>query len=102
MKRVLVRYRVKPDRVRENEDLVRAVYEELGQARPEGIRYATFRGNDGVSFFHIASIESPDDKNPLPSLAAFKRFTENIEERCDEPPKLFELTEIGSYRFFLD
>lgn len=27
MKRVVVRYKVKPERVRENEDLVRAVYE---------------------------------------------------------------------------
>jgi hypothetical protein len=99
MKRVLVRYKVKPERVRENEDLVRAVYEELGQLRPEGLRYATFRGDDGLTFFHVASIETADGKNPLGSVGAFKRFSETVKERCDEEPRVMELTEIGSYRF---
>ena len=31
MRRVMVRYRVKPERVKENEALVRAVYEECGR-----------------------------------------------------------------------
>jgi hypothetical protein len=100
MRRVLVRYKVKADRVTENEALVRAVYEELGQARPAGFRYATLRGADGVSFFHLASMESEDGKNPLAALAAFKAFSENIAERCDEPPQVTELSEVGSYRFF--
>src|ERR1044071_2074227 len=100
MRRVLVRYRVKADRVRENEEKVRAVYEELGQVRPDGFRYATFRGDDGVTFFHLASVETPDNKNPLASIAAFKRFSENIEDRWDEAPKVTELTETGSYRLF--
>ena len=34
MRRVLVRYKVKPDRVAENEDLVRAVYAELNGRTP--------------------------------------------------------------------
>ena len=50
MRRVMVRYRVKPDRVEENEELVRSVYEELRRTRPEGLRYATFKLEDGVSF----------------------------------------------------
>jgi hypothetical protein len=33
---------------------------------------------------------------------AFKRFQENIGERCDEAPVATELREIGSYRFFTD
>ena len=39
MRQVMVRYRVKPDRVEENEALVRAVYEELALREPEGLRY---------------------------------------------------------------
>ena len=54
MRRVMVRYKVKPDRVAENEALVRAVYDELARTQPDGLRYATFRLDDGVSFVHVA------------------------------------------------
>ena len=43
MRQVMVRYRVKPGRAAENEDLVRAVYAELHQAQPPGFRYATYQ-----------------------------------------------------------
>ena len=36
MRRVMVRYRVKPDQAERNEALVRAVYEELHRANPPG------------------------------------------------------------------
>jgi hypothetical protein len=98
MKRVMVRYKVKPDRVEENEALVRSVYEELAAARPDGLRYATFKLGDGVSFVHVASVETGDGHNPLSQLDAFRRFTADVADRCDEPPVTTELSEIGSYR----
>jgi hypothetical protein len=98
MRQVMVRYKVKPDRVTENEDLVRAVYDELHRAEPAGLRYATFRLDDGVSFVHVAS--SDGERSPLSDVAAFKRFQENIADRCDEPPVVTELREIGSFRVF--
>jgi hypothetical protein len=42
MRRVLIRYRLKPEHVERNEELVRAVYEELHRAAPSGFRYMTF------------------------------------------------------------
>jgi hypothetical protein len=98
VRRVMVRYRVKPERVAENEALARAVYEELHRAAPEGLRYATFRLADGVSFVHLSSTATEDGRNPLTEIEAFARFQEAIGERCDEPPVVTELTEIGSYR----
>jgi hypothetical protein len=98
MKRVMVRYKVKPERVPENEALVRAVYEELHRVAPEDLRYATFRLADGVGFVHVSSTETEDGRNPLTEIEAFARFQEAIGERCDEPPVVTELTEIGSYR----
>lgn len=95
MRHVVVRYRVKPDRVAENEELVRAVYEELRAARPDGFRYSTFRLDDGVSFMHIAL--SDGESTPLSALPAFARFQRDIGERCDEPPQVRDLTEIDSY-----
>ena len=99
MKRVIVNYRVKPDRVEENEALVRAVYEELAETEPDRINYATFKLDDGVSFVHISKFEPGEDAG-LSGLAAFKEFQREIQDRCDEPPVVTPLEEIGSYRFF--
>jgi hypothetical protein len=98
---VIVRYRVKPERAAENEELVRAVYAELHEAQPEGLRYATFKLADGVSFVHLAEHDE-DVVNPLTQLTAFGRFQANIGERCDEPPVVSEATPIGSYRLLPD
>jgi hypothetical protein len=93
MRRVVVRYRVKPDQAERNEQLVRAVYEELHRADPSGFRYRTLRLADGVTFVHIAE----GDGNVLPGLAAFQEFQRNIAERCDEPPVVMEASEVGSF-----
>jgi hypothetical protein len=100
MKRVMVRYRVKADRAAENRRHVEAVFAELARDRPEGIRYATFALEDGVSFVHLASIETADGGNPLLAVAAFRDFTAQIKDRCDEPPTTHTLDEVGSYRMF--
>ena len=100
MRRVMVRYRVHPGRVAENEALVRAVYDELARIDPAGFRYATFRLDDGVTFVHIASTDAADGSTPLPGLAAFQRFQEGIAQRCEERPVVTELAEVGSFHFF--
>ena len=98
MRRIMVRYTVKADRVAENEALVRAVYEELDRTRPEGLRYATFRLEDGVSFVHVASVETTDGRNPLSQVAAFARFQDHIRDRVVGDPIVSGLDEIGAYR----
>jgi hypothetical protein len=102
MRQVIVRYKVKPDRVAENEQLVRAVYDELHRTQPAGLRYATFRLADGVSFVHLASNETDDGHSPLSEVEAFKRFQANIEERVDEGPVVTEAHNIGSFQFLGD
>ena len=96
MRQVMVRYKVKPDRVEENEQLVRAVYDELAATGPAGLRYATFRLDDGVSFVHVASVEG--EHNPLAEVEAFARFQADVRDRCDEPPVATQLHEVGAYR----
>jgi hypothetical protein len=98
MRTVMVRYRVKPDRVAENEELVREVYAELDRTQPDGLRYATLRLDDGLSFAHLA--ETADGVNPLPELGAFQRFLENIAERCDERPVVTDVQVVGSFKLF--
>jgi hypothetical protein len=100
MEHVIVRYKVKPERVAENEELVRAVYAELHQTAPAGFRYATFKLDDGVSFMHIAANDTENGQNPLSEVQVFKRFQENIDDRCEEGPFVSSVSEVGSYRLF--
>ena len=100
MKRVMVRYKLKADKVEENKQLVKAIFEELKTKQPAGLRYASFVLPDGVSFVHIASIETADGKNPLGMTDAFPLFTKDIKDRCEEPPVAVDLSEVGSYQLF--
>lgn len=99
MKQVMVRYQVKPDRTAENEALVRAVYDELEHAKFAGLRYATFKLDDDVTFVHIA-VETGDCERSLADVEAFKEFRKDLGERCDVAPVATGLREVGSFRFF--
>src|ERR687898_240652 len=96
MGRVLIRYRLKPEHVERNEELVRAMYEELQRAAPAGLRYTVFKLEDGVSFMHIS--ESEGEESPMAGLASVQEFRRELADRCAEQPVLTELTEVGSYR----
>jgi hypothetical protein len=102
MEQVMVRYRVKPERVAENEELVRAVYEELRRTEPDGLRYGTFKLDDGVSFVHLAVIEGESGDSPLSRVRAFQEFKEHLADRSEEGPHRTELDRVGSYRLVGD
>lgn len=95
----MVCYTVKTGRVNENEELIAAVYEDLHEAKPEGLRYATFRVDGGDRFVHLAMVEPGVEPHPLTSRASFQAFSANIAERCKEPPVAVQLHEVGSYEF---
>ena len=82
----MIRYKVRPDRADENEALVKAVYEQLGRERPEGLRYATYKLADGVSFVHMAFYETEEAHEILTSLPAFRNFQAAIKDRCEKSP----------------
>ena len=97
-KRVVVRYKVKAGRLEEHEDLIRKVFAELATARPTGLAYHALKLEDGVSFVHVATVSTADGQNPLTTLAAFKAFTANIGDRCEEKAVNSQATTIGAYR----
>ena len=100
MKRVIVRYRVKEDKAQQNIEYIQAVFSALEKSKPEGLRYSSFQLEDGVSFIHIASIETEDGSNPLSALDEFRAFTEDIASRCEEPPLALNAKIIGNYQLF--
>ena len=58
MEKLIVRYKVKPNRADENQKYIQKVFEELHRTSPSGLRYVSFRLSDGVSFVHIVSVET--------------------------------------------
>jgi hypothetical protein len=97
---VVVRYRTTDETTDENRRLVEAVYAELAESRPAGLRYGTLRLADGVSYLHVAVTEG--ETSPLPGLASFQEFQRGIGERVAAPPERLEPTVIGSYRLFTE
>jgi hypothetical protein len=98
----MVRYKVKPDQAARNEELIRAVYAELAEKRPAGVRYSASKLDDGVTFVHLARVQAQDGQSPLAALDAFKAFQRDIRARCEEQPVVVELTQIGSFRWLDD
>ena len=100
MKRVIVRYKAKKDKAQENREYIQNVFHALDSSKPAGLRYTAFQLEDGVSFVHLASIETEDGSNPLASFDAFKAFTQDMASRCEGPPEASEVETIGNYRVF--
>jgi hypothetical protein len=96
---IVVQYRPMADQADHNQQLVEDVFAELKATDPRGVRYATFRLEDG-SFLHIADVAA--DPNPLSQIAAFATFQNGITERCEpnQGPKPLGATLVGNYRLF--
>jgi hypothetical protein len=95
VRHVVVRYKVRPERLAEHEALIAGVFAQLEEFRPAGLAYQVLKLADGLSFVHLAAVSSAD--NPLSGLPAFRAFTANIKERCEEPPVSTDGARIGSY-----
>ncbi len=100
METTVVRYKVKADRADENRQFIKKVFAQLDEDKPDGLRYVSFNLDDGLSFVHIAVVETADGKNPLPETSAFQDFLSEIKDRCDEPPVATKADIVGSYRLF--
>ncbi len=96
-KTVIVRYKTRANAAAENQRLAEQVYAELAQDDPGGLRYATFRLADGVTFVHVATVEG--DVNPLSKVSAFAEFQREIGDRVEAPPQAADATLVGSYRW---
>jgi hypothetical protein len=97
MSTIVVRYETRPDAAEENQRLVEQVFAELNGKDPGGLRYATFRLADGVTFVHVAVTEG--EANPLEQSGAFAEFQSGIRDRVVRSPEPAQATVVGSYRF---
>ena len=95
---VVVTYRVRPEAVAEHVRLIEAVFEQLQTEKPAGVLdYQVRCLEDGVSFVHVSTADTPDGSNPLPKLAAFQQFGRDIGARVATTPVPMPATVIGYY-----
>jgi len=98
----IVRYTTRADRADDNQALVEKVFADLDATRPAGLRYASFRLADGVSFVHVAAVDTDDGTNPLTRTPAFAEFIRDIADRCETAPVASDATLVGSYGLFTE
>ncbi|WP_329049119.1 hypothetical protein OG738_40855 [Amycolatopsis sp. NBC_01488] len=95
----IVRYQTHPETAEENQRLIEQVMAELNNRDPGGIRYTSFRLDDGVTFVHV--VVNEDDSDPLSRSAAFTTFQTGFSERHVSATRTRNTaTVIGSYNFF--
>ena len=100
MRQTIVTYTVKAGRDQENATLVRAVFEELAQTRPAGLRYAVFHVPVSRQFVHLYTDEG--STTGVQGLDSFKAFVAGAEDRHEQPATVTQPELIGDYRTFDD
>jgi hypothetical protein len=96
---LMVRSKVKAESVAEVEAAITKVFSAIERAQPAGVRYASSRLEDGVTFVALLELEGGVD-NPLSAVPAFVEFQEDLKKWVSGPPTLEQMTVIGSYRLF--
>ena len=95
MRRVMVRYtgEARPGGRRTSSSS--ATSTRSSRLRPDGFHYGTFKLDDGVT---SSTWPRTSDDNPL-GRSRVRPVPGELRDRCDEPPVLTELEEVGSFRF---
>jgi hypothetical protein len=94
---VVVSYRVKPEAVGEHVRLIEAVFDQLQAEQRTDVDYKVIRLEDGVSFVHMSTSDTPDGSSPLPTMSAFQEFGRALGERVATPPDAKPGDLVGTY-----
>jgi hypothetical protein len=94
-----VRAELKEEHVAEAEAAVQRMFAAIEREQLEGIRYASVKLADGVTFLALLELEDGVD-NPLPGLPEAQEFYERLPGWYADAPEVGPATVIGSYRFF--
>lgn len=96
---LMIHAKVKEEHVAATEASAEKMFAAVSQAQPEGIRYASLKLPDGVTFVALLEIEEGVE-NPLPTIPEWREFGENLESWREEPPTVEQAQVVGSYRLF--
>ena len=96
-----VRATLKEEHVADAEAAVKRMFAAIEREGLEGIRYASVKLGDGVTFLALLELEDGVE-NPLPGLPEAQEFYDRLPAWYAEPPVVGPGTVVGSYRFFSD
>jgi hypothetical protein len=96
---LIVRSAVKADAVGDVDAAIEHLFAAIEQAQPNGVRYASCKLSDGVTYLALLELDEGVD-NPLPVLPEFRAFQDKLKTWTAGPPTSDQATVIGSYRFF--
>jgi hypothetical protein len=96
---MMLRAKVKSESVTDVEAAVRTMFSAIERAQPKGVRYASCRLPDGVTFVVLLQLEEGVE-NPLSTVPEFREFQERVQGWLAEPPAPERLTVVGSYNLF--
>ncbi|HET6953152.1 MAG TPA: hypothetical protein VFI47_22410 [Acidimicrobiales bacterium] len=99
MTTTMIRAEIKPESVADVESAAAKMFAAIDEAQPAGVRYASCKLPDGVTFVILLDLENGPD-NPLAALPEFREFQENLRGWIAGPPSADPLTVVGSYRLF--
>jgi quinol monooxygenase YgiN len=97
MKGTKVTYKVKADKVEENESYIKKVFDKLRKLNDKGIKYGSFKLDDGQTFVHIAFFESDEKQDMFTGTEEFKAFQTTLKDRIEAPPNAESLTKVENW-----
>lgn len=95
---MMIRAKVNADNVAEVEAAVEQTFAAIEKAQPAGVRYASAKLDDGVTFVVLLALESTG--NPLEAIPEFVEFQNKLKGWIVEPPTAERLSVVGSYQLF--
>ena len=98
---ITVQAKLKEEHVADAEAAVKRMFAAIEREQLEGIRYASVKLEDGVSFLALLELEDGVE-NPLAGLPEAQEFYDSLPSWYAEPPAFGPATVVGSYRFFTD
>ena len=93
---LLIQYRVRADKVAEQEAAIREFVAAVKAQADPGYRYTVYRKEDGVSFVHHAWMADEAAKQRFQGQPHFKPFAEGLKARAEEGPSVTSLDRLAS------
>jgi hypothetical protein len=95
----MIHAKVQAGAAAEVEGAAKRLFAAIEREQLKGIRYASSKLPDGVTFVILLQLEDGID-NPLGALPEFREFQEGLRNQLSGPPTQEQLTVVGSYRLF--
>lgn len=91
----VIRYQTTRETAARNRELIEQVFAALAELRPDGLHYAAYQLDDGISFLHVVTTD--DGTDPLAALPAFQEFQHTIRDRLTVAPDRTAARQLGSF-----